>query len=125
MIEPKIIKSRVKIWRLAKDGFASEQATLYEGHGGTRLVYDNPLTIKDYSPKCDVCIVQEQGYACERLIEAPGLYEFEGGCMDCRYRCNRPPVHIGIRNYCKDHVSIMNKKLGVTRDVTKTTEIRN
>ena len=113
MIEPKVKKSRAKIWRLGKDGFVKEDVTLLERIIGTQVVYDRPLVEKDYRARCDVCLAQEQGYACSRIVEAPGPYELEGGCMDCNQLCGRPPIYIGVRNYCSRHMHIMNKKLGV------------
>ena len=118
MIEPKVTKSRIKVWRLSAkgpEGFVKENATLYESILGSRVVYDNPLPEKNYDAKCDICLVQEQGFACDRVHDAPGPYEFEGGCMDCKYRCNKPPIHIGIRNYCKGHIHILNAKMGVVQ----------
>jgi hypothetical protein len=113
MIQPRVTKSRVKMWRLGKDGFVSENATLLESVLGSKIVYDNPIPEKDYHARCDVCLVQEQGYACDRIAEAPGPYEYEGGCMDCKYMCRKSPIHIGVRNYCSEHVHILNRKLGM------------
>jgi hypothetical protein len=116
MIEPKAIKSRITVWRLDKHsvyGFVKERATLIEGRIGNEIIYDNPIPEKSYNPKCDVCLAQEQGYSCERLVQEPGTFESQGGCMDCQWLCRKPPVHIGIRNYCPDHLHILNKKIGI------------
>jgi hypothetical protein len=116
MIEPKVTKSRITVWRLSgkgEEGFIRETATLYERVIGSDVVYDDPLPEKNYRAKCDVCLAQEQGYSCERLTVAPGPYELEGGCMDCEHHCNKTPIHIGIRNYCADHIYLLNRKMGI------------
>jgi len=120
MIEPKPIVSRAKIWRLGKDGYELATALLVEYKTGSILTYDSKYALpdKDYRAKCDVCVAREQGYACDRIVDSPGPYEFEGGCMDCKYRCGKPPIHIGVRNYCKEHMYIMNAKLGVSNDTS-------
>jgi hypothetical protein len=113
---PKI--KRVTVWRLGKDGFEETTATLTEWTNGTEVTYDPKFQLieKEYRARCDVCLIQLQGYACPAIKDRPGPYEEEGGCMDCQYMCRKSPVHIGVRNYCEEHMKLMNKKLGVSRE---------
>lgn len=115
MIPKPIVWRRVTVWRLNKDGFEETTAKIGEGPIGTQLTYDDKFKLneKDYRAKCDVCLAQQQGFGCSRISDAPGPYEYEGGCMDCKDICGRPPVYIGTRNYCLDHIHILNRKLGV------------
>ena len=117
--------SKVKVWRLGKDGFEETSAVLCEWQFGNEIIYDAKYQLpeKDYRPKCDVCLAQEQGYGCQENRDRPGPYEEEGGCMDCKFMCGKPPVHIGVRNYCEGHMHIMNKKLGVIREAVAGGEV--
>jgi len=111
--------SSVTIWRLGRNGFEQVKAVLCERKYGNEVIYDAKYQLeeKDYRPKCQVCLAQEQGYGCQEMLARPGPYEEEGGCMDCKFMCGKTPVHIGVRNYCEKHMPIMNKKLGVVRNV--------
>jgi len=101
---------------MGKDGYERATGILTETADISSVPnYDAKFKLadKNYDPKCDVCIAQEQGYGCSRIIEDPGPYEYEGGCMDCKHICGKPPIHIGVRNYCQEHMHILNKKLGI------------
>ena len=118
MKEKEIVWERVKVWRLGKDGFEETTAKIGKKTIGTELVYDPKFQLEDknYHSQCNVCLIQLQGYACQEMIDRPGAYEEEGGCKACKYMCGKPPVHIGVRNYCSEHMPIMNLKLGVRRN---------
>ena len=111
IIPRKVTKSKIKLWKSGKEGFVKEIATLFESVRGTKVVYNSPLLERGYHARCDACLIQEQGYSCNRLTDYPGPYEFEGGCMDCKHMCGKTPIHIGVRNYCGDHAYMMSKKL--------------
>jgi len=106
--------SKIKVWRLGKDGFEETTAILCECCTGNEVIYDTKFQLveSDYRPKCQVCLAQEQGYGCQEMLARPGPYEYEGGCMDCKFQCGQTPVHIGVRNYCEKHFPIMARKLG-------------